>query len=432
MAIMNLPPVPPELKSISPYLQRADEVSSKDPVMSYWCAYYAAQAGISLKLKESTSRKFLFTLLGVLEHLKEDLGHNDAVEDESAAAAYVENFALKVFTMADSEDRRGQATRGTAKKFLAAANFLEILRTFEKDKAESVSADSNAEKIRYSKWKAADIAKAFREGRKPTPGPAGGDPSPEPDVIVPSSASPPPQAYSPPESVAGTSALAPMRTTPPPPSIVDLPSPQQNSFFQQVSPHAPNASLLPHSHPDIAPVARTPGTWSTVTTPGTPGEMLSEDTSPSPSRKEVRFTPSVTGGLTPGFEPSAPPFLDQSLLATPPDVYTSLPSVPSPSAPEPRFSARFVPEDVEPESGASFASQLPPGFVPSIVLPSVPAMPPPPGASDATLTPVPVELTPVVIARAQKHCRFAVSSLDYEDVEQARKELRAALKLLGG
>lgn len=38
----------------------------------------------------------------------------------------------------------------------------------------------------------------------------------------------------------------------------------------------------------------------------------------------------------------------------------------------------------------------------------------------------------MVIARAQKHCRFAVSSLDYEDVEQARKELRAALKLLGG
>ncbi|KAF8292345.1 hypothetical protein DL93DRAFT_2091963 [Clavulina sp. PMI_390] len=30
----------------------------------------------------------------------------------------------------------------------------------------------NEAKIRYSKWKAADIAKAIREGRQPTPGPA--------------------------------------------------------------------------------------------------------------------------------------------------------------------------------------------------------------------------------------------------------------------
>ena len=44
----------------------------------------------------------------------------------------------------------------------------------------------------------------------------------------------------------------------------------------------------------------------------------------------------------------------------------------------------------------------------------------------------PVELTPVIIAKAQKHCRFAVSALNYDDVEQARKELRAALALLGG
>ncbi len=30
--------------------------------------------------------------------------------------------------------------------------------------------DQNEEKVRYAKWKASDIAKAFREGRKPTPG----------------------------------------------------------------------------------------------------------------------------------------------------------------------------------------------------------------------------------------------------------------------
>jgi hypothetical protein len=53
-------------------------------------------------------------------------------------------------------------------------------------------------------------------------------------------------------------------------------------------------------------------------------------------------------------------------------------------------------------------------------------------AATAIPTDVPVELTPAVIAKAQKHARFAISALDYEDHEQAKKELRTALAILGG
>lgn len=42
------------------------------------------------------------------------------------------------------------------------------------------------------------------------------------------------------------------------------------------------------------------------------------------------------------------------------------------------------------------------------------------------------ELTPKQVSQAQKHCRYAISSLDYEDLAQARKELREALKIIGG
>ena len=42
------------------------------------------------------------------------------------------------------------------------------------------------------------------------------------------------------------------------------------------------------------------------------------------------------------------------------------------------------------------------------------------------------ELSPSLIVKIQRHCRFAISSLDYEDAEQARRELRTALELLGG
>ena len=126
---LGLQPVTPNLKPIVPYLQRAEELRTKDPIMTYWCmcaripyragtdteictgAYYAAQVGIALKAKDNASRAMLFELLTLLEKMKEEIGANDAIDLEAASSAYVENFALKVFTMADNEDRRGHATR---------------------------------------------------------------------------------------------------------------------------------------------------------------------------------------------------------------------------------------------------------------------------------------------------------------------------------
>jgi vacuolar protein sorting-associated protein VTA1 len=61
-------------------------------------------------------------------------------------------------------------TRKTAKTFLAASIFLEVLKVFGDAVGEGVE-----EKIRYAKWKAADYMKAFREGRAPVPGPPGGE-----------------------------------------------------------------------------------------------------------------------------------------------------------------------------------------------------------------------------------------------------------------
>ncbi len=103
-----------------------------------------------MKAKDAASRNLLFELLGVLETMKKEIGPHDAIDVEAASAAYVENFGLKIFAMADNEDRRGAATRydrttstqqqpsdhwllrSTAKKFLAASNFLEVLRVFPK------------------------------------------------------------------------------------------------------------------------------------------------------------------------------------------------------------------------------------------------------------------------------------------------------------
>ncbi|TBU63682.1 Vta1 like-domain-containing protein [Dichomitus squalens] len=451
--VLSLPPIPPELKSIAPYLQRADETASADPVISYWCAYYAAQQGIALKVKDSAARHFLFDLLGLLEKIKSDIGPNDAVHDEPASAAYVENFALRVFAGADNEDRNGNITKNTARKFLAAANFLEILRTFDAEKTTIDLPDIEA-KIKYAKWKAADIAKAFREGRRPTPGPAASAAgsqdellAPLPDVPVPDlnvvPPTTPPAANTPLSSHSSPPSIT--RSHPPPPNLADAPP------TDHLGPHLPDG-LAPPQPP------QSPGSWSTTATPGTPGfqrddatsssvasshsppvsggvartafvsgelegktedEIDAEAPSPTSAAKSVHFSPSTVGGFG---APAAP--------------FTNPPPYPPPSAPS--FSPPSPPASGGYPSPSNRSTRLP---VPPAASPHIPSSSYPHAHSvplatspvpDTTVTTLPVELSPQVIARAQKHCKFAISALDYEDREQAVKELRAALKMLGG
>lgn len=123
---------PNDLKSLAPFLQRAHETKSADPALSYWCNYHAAQLGIPLlSLLETSSKAFLFQLMDTLEEQKKTLIDNDVVNgDDIVAKAYVENVALKVFAGADNEDRSGKASKATARRFLAAANFIEVLSNF--------------------------------------------------------------------------------------------------------------------------------------------------------------------------------------------------------------------------------------------------------------------------------------------------------------
>ncbi|KAJ3725578.1 DUF605-domain-containing protein [Lentinula guzmanii] len=462
MSSLGLPSVPPPLKSISPYLQRAAELHQKDSVMAYWCAYYAAQVGISLKAKDNASRTLLLELLSVLEKLKKDIGPNDAIDMESASAAYVENFALKVFSMADDEDRRGDSTRSTAKKFLAAANFLEVLKTFPKTEL----TESTEDKIRYSKWKAADIAKAFREGRKPIPGAAGEQP-PQPELALPvvppattisddtavpaltfgGNPSPSAVSSSPPSSPPSRLSPPSIKRFLPPPVLGELPSQQ---------PFNPPRNFLGIHADDFDPTS--PGSWSTAATPGPgtaratptddsspltltgnpcPPESLTQGTRHKPRRGSHSSTDSNNSAKSfesegserqkaRGMSPKKVHFTDATSIPPPPTNVAHFPSETSapPFVPPPHLPS--ISSSHQPPSPQNLYSQRHPFQTPP---------PPPPSVSGAisTFAPPPiVELSPAVIAKAQKHCRFAISALDYEDAEQAKKELRAALATLGG
>ncbi|GAA5920009.1 hypothetical protein JCM1841_000374 [Sporobolomyces salmonicolor] len=391
--------VPSELKPISPYLARATELAIADPVISYWCTYYALQQAMTLGSKDPESQVFLFGLMDKLEAMKAEHENNDAVTEDHAASAYIENFALKIFAQADSEDRKGKATRLTAKKFLAAANFLELLSVFGEVGSE------NREKIKYSKWKAADIAKAFREGRTPVPGPAGG--------LVEG------------EEAAGTSHLTAEEAKELTKELAALGTDDERKERLEMGGLTPaestgGASTSPSTEGGEAasyPFPRQPAELPSV--PPTAPDFIDED----PSRS---VTPSFPSFLdTP--QTSSHALSGQSYIPTPPE-----------HVPESHQTSNLAPP-------AAHLSSQPPAF-PSAVFPSAPSLPPqppqPPVDYGHEVVPPPPPAAPVEtqqdnfdpaeVAKMQKHARWAISALNYEDYETARKELRLALAMLGG
>ncbi|KAF8588497.1 DUF605-domain-containing protein [Ramaria rubella] len=471
------PTVPPELKSLAPYFQRAQELKVKDAAMAYWCTYYGIQQGITTKAHNREARPFLFQAMSILEQMKVNLGDNEAVSDDEVGAAYIENFALRVFNMADNEDRREQATRSTAKKFLASANFFELLHIFDKPVGTDVCV-SIEEKIRYAKWKAADLAKAFREGRKPIPGDANAPtatPHPAPAVLetvpleAPQEFAPSISAWSPGTSLApspavrGTQSLEPSPVVgadvPLPPTISDSGSPPLEQPVDLTSPeqtlHTPASSAVTDTPRTPSPRAFdghlnlhyehegfvTPGMWSTMATPGTDDVVPPFVPVPVVPVKKVHFSPSVIGGLSStsssvtGSPPASPEGYAPSLPTGVPPVIHKVPSPTGPLSPSGFLSPRKMPEVLPPlfpRAPPQIPSAPSGARLPGVPSHLSPQPPPPPAHSSLPKSPSPPpDLTSTQISRIQKHCRFAISALDYEDAETARKELRAALAMLG-
>jgi len=92
--------------------------------------YWAVQYAISLGLKDADVNVYLAGLLDSLEKQKLSMPGVEALTDDVVGKAYMENFAGNIFSKADDEERSKKATRATATKFLAAAQFMEVLRCF--------------------------------------------------------------------------------------------------------------------------------------------------------------------------------------------------------------------------------------------------------------------------------------------------------------
>lgn len=169
--------IPPELKRVTPYVRRAEELdrdktNAESRLVAYYCRQYAVQLGIELATSVE-GKTCLGELLSALEAEKEAMNSFNREE----AKFLCRKFADKIFAKADFEDRTGDATKTTAKTFYASASFLEILQQFYKTEEEAASEELEeiTKKAVYGKWKATEILKAIKEGRKPTPGGYGED-----------------------------------------------------------------------------------------------------------------------------------------------------------------------------------------------------------------------------------------------------------------
>ncbi|XP_055823849.1 protein HOMOLOG OF MAMMALIAN LYST-INTERACTING PROTEIN 5 [Solanum dulcamara] len=416
-------------KLLLPYLQRADELQKHEPLVAYYCRLYAMERGLKIPQNErtKTTNSILVSLINQLEKDKKSLklGPDDHF--------HVEGFALNVFAKADKQDRAGRADLNTAKTFYAASIFFEILNQFGELQPDL------EQKQKYAAWKAADIRKALKEGRKPVPGPPGD----EGDTSELSSAQSDTYDLQP----SGTDSV--IKSAPESESFNHM---YDNAQYSANRP-APPAATPPPPHLHIPPPP-------SVTTQTPPSHIP-----PSP--------PAATTQSTPSHAPSSPPYPGDEY--PPHDGYSSHNFQQSPSLNASENSSYPQPYHHQPyaqEPQSHFPQQPYPSQFPNFQsyasfaessLPSVPShYPSHYQGADASYSTLPASSTvnypsqysngtasetaaapvktyeydsnyqpsPEKIAEAHKAARFAVGALAFDDVSIAVDYLKKSLELL--
>uniref|UniRef100_A0A8D0AI39 Vesicle (multivesicular body) trafficking 1 n=1 Tax=Sander lucioperca TaxID=283035 RepID=A0A8D0AI39_SANLU len=144
--------LPPQLKAIQHHLRTAQEHEKRDPVVAYYCD------------KTPDCRKFLVKLM-----MKKELADNDSISQEVVGNAHIENYALKMFLYADTEDRAARFHKNMIKSFYSASLLLDVLSVFGE------LSEENIQHRKYARWKATYIHNCLKNGETPQAGPIGMD-----------------------------------------------------------------------------------------------------------------------------------------------------------------------------------------------------------------------------------------------------------------
>lgn len=371
--------------------------------------------------------------------------------------AYVEDFAFKIFNNADAALKARKATRRTAETFRHAALFLQLLKFFGELEPET------AKKVTFAKFQANRILKAINAGEDPnppleTPKDEGIPDADAAEALRSMGISPPPltgadepsrqllnTAHSAQQSPSSSTRQPYVEAAPDdgepgsvPPPIPPQLEPSHSPFRMHTpEPSAPSIPDVPKSPPLPPKITSRPSTSASYQTPSfqqppSGGPLLQDHSNqgfpqvPSQETHNPFFPPSAS--------PSAPPPLPQfphstnspQLPPTAPQQYTHFPPPPqSPyGAPPTQHPIQTPPPQAQ--SPQSFYQPQPP------VHPQYPQSQPPaytqhPPQGDQLISTEDTE----AILKAQKHAKWAISALNFEDIPTAVKELREALKTLG-
>ncbi|EXF84520.1 hypothetical protein CFIO01_09648 [Colletotrichum fioriniae PJ7] len=391
-------PIPDSLRQadITRFINRANQLRQHKPVVTYWCEYWVVNQILAKGLHNVDDESLSYTtnLMDRLEQTKTENAQEEAITDDTVGQAYVEQFAQETLDRAEKVMRANRVTRQTADTFDAAATFLLLGNIWGPVDEETLK------KVKYAKWNAARILKALKEGKDPNESnPKQEEPAAE-EVLPALDPNDP--------DVQGL-------TSPKPASVEDDP---ETEFYKKASAPAETATTTEPSEPE-------PVQSSVLDLPSVPS---ANDLNPPVPQTQGYFDPPEQ------FPPSP---LSQTGVNDPSAPANAL------SAPSP-YAASSTGPSISPANAAS--PWQPPQIPPSNVTKS----PPPPAPQQFKPPPiVPQSRAPVAagshnswapssapsddmdLPKAQKHAKWAISALNFEDVPTAVKELRNALAALG-
>ncbi|KAI1076201.1 DUF605-domain-containing protein [Whalleya microplaca] len=429
--------IPAKLKQagITPFIVRATQLEAAKPVITYWCQYWVVNQILAKQLHTADQECLQFTtnLMDKLEQMKNEQVGNDAILDDVAGQAYVEQFAQETFERALRPLKANKVTQQTASTFEAAATFFQLVNIWGQPDAET------QEKIKYAKWNAARILKAIKDGRDPNesnpkqdearkeddvlsldpndpevqmirasqPRPASVEDAPDEDGRL----RPAPTGYSQ-NSAAPVSPASPPSSAPAPEQVSpiappDPPTPELESYFPNARPSSDQNPL------DLPSTTSMPPPGSSIHNPMGPPPTI-----PSPSSHDPATLP-----------PPSAPFSPPNVPSAPQDFYRPGPpppgSTPTPPALPPQQPHTLPPPPPPPPPQAPAASQS------HYSQPVVPTPAPAPATLHGGAQWGPSNTDDMAMAQAQKHAKWAISALNFEDVPTAVRELQAALASLG-
>lgn len=386
-----------------------------------------------------------------LEQTKADMPGEDALLDDVVASAYCEQFALQTFAKGDKDITENKVTAATADTLMAASTFLEILNIWKKDDPEVAS------KTKYAKYHALRIIKAIKAGDDPNasnPVQEQERQPPSPPLLDPNDPEVQRINQDMPQSPSSNQYQPYVETAP---NTDAQPSPSLSA------PKALPSSILPtvptgyssNAHDDVSPISQ-PGTsrqGSVVSVGGgyfprteAPPTFTSDNTVPNlptaPSTEDDPLISSLGGlGSTTGVPPQNsgagdPSSFYQNPASPPPGAQPSQHSPFNPYASPPTHQPQqhFPVKSPQPAQQPYHVSQTtapsqqysPAPHQNPYAQPAAPPAAPPPASSQG-----PFRDDEESIRQAQKHAKWAISALNFDDSATAVKELRIALQALG-